>query len=134
LIEGGKEPPYISGKSVPRVTSSQQTISSITWSAAVPVRRPIRSPHSERALENGGLDVLALFQVPVDVLDGDGRVVNENTDRERETAERHEVDRLPEGIEDDDGRDDGQRYRDGDDSCSPESARRTSGKSTQEYS
>ena len=30
------------------------------------------------------LDVLALFQVPVDVLDGDGRVVHQNAHRQRQ--------------------------------------------------
>src|ERR1700722_11657699 len=53
--------------------------------------------------------------MPVDVLNGDGRVVDENADRQRETAERHQVDGLAEGVEDDEGRDDGQRDGDGDD-------------------
>ena len=66
-----------------------------------------RNRDLERTLENGRFDLLALFQMPVDVLDGDGRVVDENTDRECETAERHEVDRLAERVEDDDGGDDG---------------------------
>ncbi len=74
-----------------------------------------RNRDLERALENGRLDLLALFQMPVDVLDGDGRVVDENADRERKTAERHEVDGLAERIEDDEGGDDGQRDGDGDD-------------------
>ncbi len=32
----------------------------------------------------------------VDVLDGDGRVVDEDADREREAAEGHQVDRFAE--------------------------------------
>ena len=50
-------------------------------------------------VEDRLLDVLALLEMAVDVLDGDGRVVDEDADRERETAERHEVDRLAQRIE-----------------------------------
>ena len=46
------------------------------------------------AIENRGLDFFALFKMPVDVLDGDGRVVDQNSDRQREAAECHHVDRL----------------------------------------
>ena len=46
------------------------------------------------AVHDGGLDVLALLQVPVDVLDGDRRVVDQDADRKRKTAERHDVQRL----------------------------------------
>ena len=68
-----------------------------------------------RAFENRRLDVLALLQMAVDVLDGDRRIVDENTDREREAAERHEIDRLAERVEQDDRGEDRQRNRDGDD-------------------
>ena len=43
-----------------------------------------------------GSSVLALLEVPVDVLDRHRRVVDQDADREREAAERHDVDRLAE--------------------------------------
>ena len=49
-----------------------------------------------RAVEDRLLDRLALLEVPVDVLDLDRRVVDEDADGEREAAERHDVDRLAE--------------------------------------
>ena len=48
------------------------------------------------AVQDRGLDVLALLEMPVDVLDRHGRVVDEDADREREAAERHDVERLAE--------------------------------------
>ena len=55
-----------------------------------------------RAVEDGRLERLALLQVPVDVLDRHRRVVHQDADRERQAAERHDVDRLAERAEDDD--------------------------------
>ena len=52
-----------------------------------------------RAVEDRIAHVLALFEVPVDVLDRDGGIVDENADRERESAERHHVERLARGRE-----------------------------------
>ena len=50
-----------------------------------------------RALGDGRQDVLAmLLHVAVDVLDGDGRVVDEDADSQRKAAERHDVDGLAE--------------------------------------
>ena len=43
-----------------------------------------------------GLDLLAQFEMVVDVLDGDGAVVDQNADGERQPAERHDVDGLAE--------------------------------------
>ena len=45
------------------------------------------------------LDILPLLQVPVDVLDGDGRVVDEDADGERQAAQRHDVERLGQDAE-----------------------------------
>ena len=42
------------------------------------------------------LDVLALLEMPVDVLDRHRRVVDQDADRERQAAERHDVERLAE--------------------------------------
>ena len=47
-----------------------------------------------RAVEDGGLDVLALLEMPVDVLDGDGCIVDQNADGQRQSAQRHDVERL----------------------------------------
>ena len=50
-----------------------------------------------RAAGDRGQNVLAvLLHVAVDVLDRDGRVVDEDADRQREAAERHHVDGLAE--------------------------------------
>ena len=50
-----------------------------------------------RAPGDGGQNVLAvLLHVAVDVLDRDGRVVDQNADRQRQAAERHHVDGLAE--------------------------------------
>ncbi len=46
------------------------------------------------AVENGRLDLLALLQMPVDVLDRHRGVVDQDADREREAAERHDVEGL----------------------------------------
>ena len=39
-----------------------------------------------RAIHDRGLDVLAVLQMPVDVLDGDGGVVDQDADRQRQPA------------------------------------------------
>ena len=49
-----------------------------------------------RAVHDRALDVLALLEMRVDVLDRDGRVVDQDADGERKAAERHHVDRLAE--------------------------------------
>jgi hypothetical protein len=51
------------------------------------------------AVHDGGLDLLALLEVPVDVLDRHRGVVDQNADRKREPAQRHDVQRLAEGRE-----------------------------------
>ncbi len=68
------------------------------------------------AMGDGGQNVFAeLLHVAIDVLDGDRRVVDENADRERETAERHHVDRLAERGERDQRGENRQGDRDRDD-------------------
>src|SRR5471032_2419383 len=48
------------------------------------------------AIKDGLFYLLALLQMPVDIFDGDSRVVDENPHRERKAAERHDVERLTE--------------------------------------
>ena len=48
------------------------------------------------AVEDGLLDVLAHFEIAVDVLDLDGGVVDEDADGQRQSAEGHDVDGLAE--------------------------------------
>ena len=67
-----------------------------------------------RAVENGLLDLLALLKMPVDVFDGDRRVVDQNADRQCEAAERHDVERLADRGETDDRAQHRQRDRDRD--------------------
>ncbi|ARF88207.1 uncharacterized protein BCN122_II1464 [Burkholderia cenocepacia] len=68
-----------------------------------------------RAFEDRVVQVRTEMEVPLDVLDRDGRVVDENADREREPAERHDVDGLAERGQRDQRREDRQRNRDRDD-------------------
>ena len=67
------------------------------------------------AVEDRRHQRLAHVQVAVDVLHLDGRIVDQDADRERETAEGHDVDRLVQRAEDQDRRQDRQRDGDGDD-------------------
>jgi hypothetical protein len=54
-------------------------------------------------------------EIAVRVLDLHRRVVDEDADRQRQSAERHHVDRLAENTEDADGAQDRQRNRGADD-------------------
>jgi hypothetical protein len=49
-----------------------------------------------RSVDNRLFERLALFKLMADVFGREGRVVDESPDREREAAERHDVDRLTE--------------------------------------
>ena len=49
------------------------------------------------AVEDCLHEPLALVQVAVDVLDLDGCIVDQNSDREGHSAERHDIQRVPEG-------------------------------------
>ena len=51
-----------------------------------------------RAVEDGLLDLLARFEIAVDVLDFDGGVVDQDADGQRQAAEGHDVDGLAEGA------------------------------------
>ncbi|OIQ72479.1 hypothetical protein GALL_458950 [mine drainage metagenome] len=64
-----------------------------------------------RAVQDRRADVLALLQVPVDVLDRHRGFVDENTNRERQAAERHDVEGFAEGRQHDDGAEHGERNR-----------------------
>src|SRR6202035_3098549 len=66
-------------------------------------------------VEYGVLDILAPLQVPVHVLDRHGGIIDQDADRESESAERHDVDRLAERGQADDRGKDRQRYGNGDD-------------------
>src|SRR5271156_5444297 len=45
-----------------------------------------------RAIENGLLDLLALLEIAVDVLDLNGCIVDQDADGQRQTAKSHDVD------------------------------------------
>ena len=60
-------------------------------------------------VERGARERFAARQVRVDVLDGDGRLVDEDADGQRQPAERHDVDRLPGDPQREQGRGDGER-------------------------
>ena len=68
-----------------------------------------------RAVEDRRLDLFALLEVVVDVLDGDGAVVDQDADGERQAAERHDVDRLAEPGQRGEREQDGERDLDEDD-------------------
>ncbi len=67
------------------------------------------------AVEDGGLDVLALLQMPVDVLDRHRRLVDEDADGERQPAQGHDVERLAERPQRGDRAEHRQRYGRGND-------------------
>ena len=56
-----------------------------------------------RAVQNGLLDFLALFQVAIDVFDFDRGVVDQDADGQRQPAEGHDVDGFAERAQHDDG-------------------------------
>ncbi len=47
-----------------------------------------------RAFENGLVEIGSHVQVALDIFDRHGGVVDQNADRQRETAQRHDVDGL----------------------------------------
>jgi hypothetical protein len=47
------------------------------------------------AFQDRLLDVAALLQMIIDVLDGNGRIIDQDADRQRETAQGHDVDGFP---------------------------------------
>ncbi len=55
------------------------------------------------AIQNRFLNFLALGDIAVDVLNFDGGVVHQNADRERQSAQGHDVDGLAQRAHDDDG-------------------------------
>src|SRR6185437_13937636 len=67
------------------------------------------------AFEDGAFELAAFFEVAFDVFDGDGCIVDEDADGEREAAERHDVDGLTDEAEDDNRGEDRKRNRDCDD-------------------
>ena len=67
------------------------------------------------AVEDGLLDLLALLEIAVDVLDFDGGVVHQDADRQRQAAQRHDVDGLAQRAQHDQRDENRQRNRDRDD-------------------
>ena len=67
------------------------------------------------AVEDGLLQLLAGFEVAVDVLDGDGGVVDKNADGQRKAAQSHDVDGLVQHGEHAERTEDGERNGDRDD-------------------
>ena len=70
-------------------------------------------------VEDRPLERLAHREVPVDVLDLDGRVVHQDAHGQGQPAQRHRVDRVPERREDQDRDQDRERDRDRDDQGAP---------------
>jgi hypothetical protein len=68
-----------------------------------------------RAVEDGLLDLLALIEVAIDVLDFHGGVVDQDADGEGQAAEGHDVDGLAEGAEHDERSKDRERNGNRDD-------------------
>jgi len=102
---------------------NDHAIANITASAigtnrkrATPVRKEHRHEHDADAEQRDEgrchdlmgavhdrlLDRLALLEVVIDVFDRHGSVVNEDADRKREAAERHDVERLADRRQHDD--------------------------------
>src|ERR1035437_263558 len=68
-----------------------------------------------RAIENRLLHLFALGKVALDVFDFHGGVIHKDPNCQRQTAQGHDVNRLPERTEHEDGYEDRKRDRDGDD-------------------
>ena len=68
-----------------------------------------------RTVHDGGLDILALFEMPVDVFNRHRGIVDQNPDRQREAAEGHDIERLADRCQPDDRAEDRQRDRHRDD-------------------
>ena len=47
------------------------------------------------ALQDRLLDIAALLEMIIDVLDGDGRIIDQDADRQREAAQGHDIDGFP---------------------------------------
>ena len=74
-----------------------------------------RGDHFAAAIENGHRERFAHRLVAVDVFDGDGGVVHQQADGQCQPAERHQIDRLPQGQQPGNAGKDGKRDGDGDD-------------------
>ena len=61
-----------------------------------------------RAVHDRGLHILALLEMPVDVFNGDGGIVNQNAHGQRQTPKRHQIERFTNGRQPQDGAHDGQ--------------------------
>ena len=68
-----------------------------------------------RALEDRLMQPTALFQIALDVFDRHRRIVHQDADRQRQPAQRHDVDRLAQQAQHNDRRQDRQRNRHRDD-------------------
>lgn len=86
--------------------------------------RPDERRHGDlrRSVEDGAQERLRHRVVAVDVLDLDGRIVDEHADRERQAAQRHHVDGLAGDVQREDRRQDGERNRDDHDQHAPSRA------------
>ena len=72
-----------------------------------------------RAIENRLDDPFAEADVAVDVFDLDGRIVNQNADRQRHPAQGHDVDRFPHRVQDRERRENRERNRNANDQGAP---------------
>ena len=62
---------------------------------------------------------LAHFDMAIDILNHHGRIVDQNADGQRQPAQGHDIDRLAEPMQADDGGQDGERDRGPDDDRGP---------------
>ena len=67
------------------------------------------------AVEDGLLELLARLEIAVDVFDGDGGVVDQDADGQRQAAQGHDVDGLVQRVEHDERAQNRERNRDRDD-------------------
>ena len=74
-----------------------------------------RNSDLTRAFQNGLVQIRAHVHVALDVLDGHRGIVDQDAHRQRQAAERHDVQRFPQDVERNDRGQDRQGNRDGDD-------------------
>ena len=68
-----------------------------------------------RTVQDGSLHIFTLLKVPVDVFNGHGGIVHQNTNSQCQAPKRHDVERFTKSGQSHDGTQDGQRDRDGND-------------------
>ena len=72
-------------------------------------RNQRRKGDLRRAVQNAGVQIFTLIEIAVDIFDGYGGVVHQDSHRQRQAAQRHDVDGFAQSAQDADGSENGKR-------------------------